>query len=385
MTSVFGRRSGMVRALAGAAAVAAMVASNITAAAAAEVPDIYDPSATIAEIAPEIARETTSPDSVDLTINNGSTGAIVSLSAPEAAAERRGAGEDVSGVASPELTFTAPYLVSEREKSGDISVWNTTSSAAAAYIQPMNGGVRILTAIADDSAPREYTYHLDVPAGTELRENDLGFMIWSAENDFLGQIHKPWARDSSGRDLDTHYEWNDGTLTQVVDLDVSGIDFPVLIDPAWTYGYSYDIALKSVAQTRNLLYSCFNCYFPVEGAPSWFPSPDEHLPLIVRAFPGAPFPLDFSCYFNNEQRTVYEGYTYFNYSFRASSTHVDGLGSWISFDFSPRDPSQAPAYAGTRLVVNAYIVNSNPPGGQWLYSEFARGNWATFANNIETG
>lgn len=97
MTSVFGRRSGMVRALAGAAAVAAMVASNITAAAAAEVPDIYDPSATIAEIAPEIARETTSPDSVDLTINNGSTGAIVSLSAPEAAAERRGAGEDVSG------------------------------------------------------------------------------------------------------------------------------------------------------------------------------------------------------------------------------------------------------------------------------------------------
>lgn len=360
-------------------------------------PSIYDATALMSLIAPEIAVEGVAAETADIEIQETASSAVITFGANESIEPTLSADVgfydeaiapyvESAPVVSPDLTFSATYFTKQRGEADGVTIWETDSTSVAAYVQPMATGVRVLTAIADSSAPTSYAYDLHVPEGSSLRENDLGYTLWSPEGSFLGQIHSPWARDVNGTNVETHYEWDDGTLTQVVDLDSPGIEFPVLMDPAWTYGYSYDISLKSVAQTRNMLHNCFNCYFPVEGAPAAFPSPQQYLPLIVRPFAGAPVMWDFSCYFNFEQYVVFEGYTYFNYSFQASSTHVDGYGSWISFDFGPRDDSQPPAYAGTRMVVNAYIVNDDPVGlGRPAYTFAAYNNWLAFANNIETG
>lgn len=368
---------------------AAVLSASIAPAYAAESSlDIYDAESVITAIAPEISLDGVTLDSVNLDVRQSESSVDISFGATvEQRESKRGdVPDEIAPVISPDLSFTASYFDAQRGQIGEISVWATDSPSVAAYVQPLSAGVRVMTAIADDSAPTRYGYDLDVPAGSYLRQNDLGNTLWAPDGTFLGQLHTPWARDAAGLELPTHYEWNEGTLTQVVDLDAAGITFPVLVDPAWTYGYMYDIALKSVSQTRSMLHTCFNCYFPVEGAPASFPTTSEYLPLIVRPWAGSPIQWDFSCYFNLEQVTVHSGYTYFNFSFQASTTHVDGDGSWISFDFSPRDPSQPPAYAGTRLVVNAYIVNDDPVGlGRPAYEFAASQNWGVFANNIETG
>lgn len=74
--------------------------------------------------------------------------------------------------------------------------------------------------------------------------------------------------------------------------------------------------------------------------------------------------------------------SYFGYYFTASSTHVDGAGSSISFDFNPVLVSGS-SYR-TQLVVNGYIMNTDPLGtGQPAYTFAASATWNNFAYNLD--
>lgn len=177
--------------------------------------------------------------------------------------------------------------------------------------------------------------------------------------------------------------WNDGVLTQTVDLDTPDIEFPVLMDPAWSYTHSTDVINHSPTQIRNKLKGCFNCFFPVEGAPSAYPKFNTYLPLKVRPFVGSPIWWDFSCWFDVEGYEVFDGLPYFSYRFRASSTHVDGAGSSIAFDFNPI-VKPGDSKVRTVLVVSGYVVNSDPIGtGQPAYTFAASATWNQFAYNLE--
>ncbi|MBT2483825.1 MULTISPECIES: hypothetical protein [unclassified Microbacterium] len=284
---------------------------------------------------------------------------------------------------SPTLSLEPTYLTRERESESDLAVWETESPAVAAYIQPVAAGARIYTVLADQSAPTRYDYELDVPEGTTLRENALGFMILDPNGNSLGQLHSPWARDSSGRELRTGYEWEDGTLTQVVDLSSPGIDYPVLMDPAWSYTHTKNITNRTPSEIRSKLLSCFNCYFPVEGAPDKFPSFKLYLPLVVRLFVASPVTWDFSCYMDTHHYETQGNLSWFGYRFLASSTHVDGQGSSIAFDFNPHWTTTDPTIR-TQLVVSAYIVNDDPVGlGQPAYTIAATSTWNGFAANLD--
>lgn len=351
-----------------------------------EVPiDIYDATALIHEVSPHLMRETYTPSDGAARIHTprSSSPPRVIIVAPAPVDDARGqAGTGENDVhASPPLGVTPSYVTTQRSQASGITVWETASPAVAAYIQPLSMGARILTAIADRSAPTTYEYELAVPAGTALRQNSLGYMIIGPTGESLGQLLAPWALDSAGRKLPTHYEWNDGILIQHVDLQHADITFPVLIDPAWTYTHSVRLPRKTVPEVRANLIDCFSCYFPVEGAPAAFPNPDQYLPLVVRPWIGSPIVWDFSCYFNY---SYYENYgggdAYFGWSFRASSTHVDGLGSGIGFDFVPYWPIDNPSWKRAQLVVSAYIVNDDPVGlGQPAYVMAATSTWNQFA------
>jgi hypothetical protein len=90
--------------------------------------------------------------------------------------------------------------------------------------------VRMLTVLADADAPTRYDYSF---AGHELRELGDGYIgVFDAETgEPVAVIEPAWAKDAHGRAVETRYEIDGSTLTQVVDVDESTA-FPVVADPS---------------------------------------------------------------------------------------------------------------------------------------------------------
>ena len=176
---------------------------------------------------------------------------------------------------------------------------------------------------------------------------------------------EPWAIDANGNEVPTSFTWQDGTLTQHVDLTSPDIAYPVVADPAWTYGYKFAVS-KTAAQARALLRSCFNCYFPVSGAPRAYPSTGQLLPLKVG-------PFNFECKFAGNSTDSLG--RWIGFKFNARKNHIDGLGSRISFGFETVSGKEY-------LLVSAYIVNDSIWVKNAFYRSGAIQTWQKCANTI---
>lgn len=184
-----------------------------------------------------------------------------------------------------------------------------------------------------------------------------------------GLFMPAWARDAAGRQLATSYTWRENVLTQRVDLDTPGISFPVLADPNWTYSFRTTTGSTTPARGWNLLHDCFNCYFPVAGAPKVFPSLGTLLPLRV-GWSGV-IDADFTCLMDRIEPDDRM------WQFAAWGHHVDGFGSEIAFALHKNALNQ------NVLEVGALIVNDFPAGiPNPLYTEGAKMTWQAFANNL---
>ena len=307
----------------------------------------------VAEIAPEILPETA--DDHHLSVHEDANGAWVQV----ADIDNGSGAEGASGV-----SFSIDYVSNGIDSHGDFDVIADDQAAFAAYVQPTTFGVRVITAIADRRAPTDYRYTFDVPGGTELVEGEFAFYLQSG-GDVLGSLSKPWARDSQGRQVPTSYSWSGRTLTQHVDLSSPDIEYPVLADPAWGYTYQYSLT-KTAAQNKALLKKCFNCYFPVAGAPRNFPRAGQLLPLRV-------LDQNFECRFKREVT----GADYFGFHFDATKNHIDGAGSSIVFEFRTVQGKR-------KLVVGAYIVRDTIFHRSDTYRVGAALTWQRFATNLNS-
>lgn len=104
-----------------------------------------------------------------------------------------------------------------------------------------DGGVRINTVIENASAPREYSYPIELPGGATLTLNEDGSVsAANSDKSYEAEIAAPWAKDANANSVATHYEVDGSILTQVVDFDATTA-FPVVADPSvitTTYTYS---------------------------------------------------------------------------------------------------------------------------------------------------
>jgi hypothetical protein len=149
------------------------------------------------------------------------------------------------------------------------------------------GGLQMIAILGAEDAPDRIEFALDLPKGTELIQQPDGSIAIFAEvetrsvpdsearrvtaaaeavlgRDFdentvitdrqwerlaaipeaetvvasqlqeIGSVAAPWAVDSVGRSLPTHYEVTGGSLTQVVVTDLNTA-FPVTADPTWVW------------------------------------------------------------------------------------------------------------------------------------------------------
>jgi len=118
----------------------------------------------------------------------------------------------------------------------------------------------------------------------------------------------------------------------------------------------------------NELHRCFNCSFPVPGAPAEFPAFGQHLPLRPSAFgicqdaPVAAQPYDPS----HVIRLI------------ALPGHFDGEGSTVDFTFF--NNVSGPGQGLLILRVQAHVTNPRIPDE--VNKRFAEAEWKTFADQL---
>jgi len=96
-----------------------------------------------------------------------------------------------------------------------------------------DGSVQVTTVIEDSSAPTRYAYDVNSKSAIEAEILDDGSVVYTNDqNQFVGGVNAPWAKDKHGRDVPTRYELNGMTLVQVVDhTAIDDVAYPVIADP----------------------------------------------------------------------------------------------------------------------------------------------------------
>lgn len=202
---------------------------------------------------------------------------------------------------------------------------------AVSSVQPLENGVRLLTALAGAEAGESFSYDLGLPAGFTVTPMPDGLsLLAAADGRYIGTLGAAWATDAAGTPLATRYEWSGSTLMQKVEL-TPDTSYPVLLDPTWYYDYDFSAQLPGYHarypkgldyKVERLLQGCFNCYFPIDGAPRGYPADGSLLSLNASPFsliPAAAAPV--------RVQTVSGGAM----QFVAQPGHFDGAGSTITF------------------------------------------------------
>ncbi|AHN21725.1 hypothetical protein [Lysinibacillus varians] len=151
----------------------------------------------------------------------------------------KGTGEDLKIGVPNNMQLSKPTIT----ESGSYEYKN--NGPVDLILQPTEFGVRSIVNIKDSSAPKEYKFELDIPAGHKLissadyfgdvpgNELDTEEVFIVDENNIIQSVFgKAWAVDANGVDVPTYYEVVDNTLIQTVNFN-ENTAFPVLADPDW--------------------------------------------------------------------------------------------------------------------------------------------------------
>lgn len=105
---------------------------------------------------------------------------------------------------------------------------------ADSVVLPQADGVQVLTVLKEGERTAQFDF--DLPEGQKLSILGGGLMIVGSDGAIVGSVAAPWAIDSNGTALPTHYELVGERLIQHVNTE--GAVFPVVADPRVGYGWS---------------------------------------------------------------------------------------------------------------------------------------------------
>ena len=117
-----------------------------------------------------------------------------------------------------------------------------------------NDSATSIITLKDAIAPSSYSFQVDVPAGFQLiATSDGGVDVAQVAADatyVVGHVDTPWAKDATGKQLNTSFTVSGNTLTQKV--STAGAKFPVTADPHYTWGWVTGTVYYNRAETRSL-------------------------------------------------------------------------------------------------------------------------------------
>lgn len=310
---------------------------------------------TLRDVVPQIAQETATTDEILFS---------------EATEKRNATVRDIGiGKENSEVTLEILDKSGEVVESSGSFVLSNIANGYSQVIQPLASGFRVLNIIESPKSQQDFHFKLQVPEKAEIVQVEGAVRVQKGDL-ILGQLRKPWAFDSDGREVQTYFSVEGNVVTQHL-LTSPETVYPVVSDPNWSYLYVYNLNISHSSAWAKVN-KCFNCYFPVTGAPRYFPSYNQLLPL------SASFLL---WTYNMECRMSYviTATSYFKWQFWATKNHIDGAGSSITFEFRKKTA------ASSQLIVDAWILKDfQGLGGNVAYMAAANANWQNFANNLNT-
>lgn len=108
-----------------------------------------------------------------------------------------------------------------------------------------DGSVRMKTILDDTSAPEAFEYTFGESGEYVLTEavnqdGEKGVAILNSDqSDLLAMVEPAWAKDATGRDLESHFEIRDNVLVQHVSHQDENVQYPVIADP-YVWGDYYE-------------------------------------------------------------------------------------------------------------------------------------------------
>lgn len=268
---------------------------------------------------------------------------------------------------------------SQLESSGGV-VTATTDEAITTAL-PTSVGLQLVSVIADASAPTEFSYSLRLPSEAVVyRASSGALVVEDGSDEGIGKFEAPWAVDADGREVPTHFEYEGGALRQVVEHSASEYTYPIVADPAWSYTYTAAArqgngALVTGSEVPWDVYTelkrCFNCSFPVSGAPKAYPKKGQLIKLNASPFTciNVPAPVRFYPLGSAGSGSP-------DWYFTAEAGHFDGEGSKISFDF------YKPKGYPVRIAIAATVKKDNGSAANAANAYVAKNTWSQFINSL---
>lgn len=137
-----------------------------------------------------------------------------------------------------------------------------------------------------------------------------------------------------------------------------GAEFIDPLSVSYTYSYTYG---GTGQQALNLLEECFNCYFPVDGAPSAYPSEGQILPLENHFGQSMEVEMGTTLYPSDTNNAFFR--------FTTTENHVYGTGYDVNFTFYDGGTMEVTGNSPDSLIGEAGDI-------------FAQGTWEDFADNL---
>lgn len=127
-----------------------------------------------------------------------------------------------------------------------LSVDNAIVTNDGSVVYEVEDGTRLLTQPLKDAAvrmsvsidrpdqPDEYIFDV-IPEGGRGEVVEGVVLIFDASDEFVGALEEPWAYDSAGISVPTHYSLRNGVVVQTVEHSVDN-RYPVIADPLFRRG-----------------------------------------------------------------------------------------------------------------------------------------------------
>ncbi|MCT9870844.1 hypothetical protein [Paenarthrobacter aurescens] len=269
----------------------------------------------------------------------------------------------------PDRKITASFAHGEPTISGDTAVYQTDDKNKKLYVRSTPSGADIFVALGSAKSGQSVSFDYDLPQGTTVSDGLPGFKnFYTPEGDYLGSMKLGTAKDSAGNESPTTLDIKAGKVTQKVSPSGTAIYPLVMAAPSWVYNFEFPLGTGSTVAPFNLLRTCFNCYFPINGATKTYPYVGQVLNLKILIAGGIAVPAPV--------KIGYSGSTYFQ--FTALAGHFDGEGSIINFGSVPTPGNGRALNVNAAIVIDRGALNA---GNQLA----AHGQWSTFASNMCLG
>lgn len=356
--------------------------SSVTVASADTVLDVSDPVTMMTKLAPDYVTE--SPEDVSVTTpTDDATNGAPKISphvggGPAILHLPRNSADIYASEFNYRTRVSFPDQSGFTKQVGEYSVYESGDKASYVKATP-DGGQVIFTANNKSETSFSVSFNSSL-IDSLLVEDGVQLLSFSDSSEFA--LYPAWARDASGASLPTSYQITTSTTsTKIAQLvtTTATTKYPILADPAWSYSKTHSVGNTSRTDAKNRLHKCFNCNFPIQGAPKDFPKDGTDLPLYVGIkTDGVDLLVDFHCTFEKEWTNYDQGGGYWGFRFNAAEHHVDGIGSHINFTFRSGRTSNT-------LTVYGYVKKSHPLHlPRAVYVAGADYAWSKFASKMKT-